>query len=227
MYLKILILLQLHKIKMCKQKYTIGIDEAGRGPIAGPVAVGGCMVSNLALQALSKELIEKFMRGKLKDSKKLSEKKREEIFKWMLDMQKVGELDFAVSMGSAQTIDTIGIVPTISKAISRVLTSLARGQENKVFVKLDGGLKAPEVFKCQETIVRGDEREVVISLASIAAKVTRDKYMKKLAEQYGASGKEYGFERHKGYGTKLHYEAISDHGLCNEHRRSFCKNIKK
>jgi len=114
------------------QKYTIGIDEAGRGPIAGPVAVGGCMISNLALGTLSEELIDKFMRGKLKDSKKLSEKKREEIFAWMQEKQKVGELDFFVSMGSAQTIDKKGIVPTISKAISKVLTRLMQGQKEKL-----------------------------------------------------------------------------------------------
>jgi len=67
---------------------------------------------------------------------------------------------------------------------------------------------------------------VTISLASIAAKVTRDAYMKKLGEKYNEEGKEYGFERHKGYGTKAHYEAIGEHGLCDEHRRSFCKSVK-
>jgi len=94
-------------------------------------------------------------------------------------------------------------------------------------VQLDGGLKAPEIFEHQETIIRGDENEVSISLASIAAKVTRDAYMKKLGEQYNKEGKRYGFERHKGYGTKLHYEAIAEYGLCENHRRSFCKNIKE
>jgi len=209
-------------------KYCIGIDEAGRGPIAGPVAVGSCMIHNLVIESLSEELLEKFMRGKLKDSKKLSEKKRDEIFIWMQKKQKVGELQYSVSMGSAKIIDTIGIVPTIAKAISRVLTALAKGQESEVFVKLDGGLKAPEIFKSQETIIRGDEREVVISLASIAAKVTRDKFMCTLADTYKKEeNKDYGFERHKGYGTKIHYEAIGEFGLCDEHRRSFCKNIKE
>ncbi len=216
--------------------YTIGIDEAGRGPIAGPVAVGGCMINNLALQGLSEELVEKFMRGRLKDSKKLSEKKRDEIFTWMQEKQKVGELDFAVSMGSAKTIDSIGIVPTISKAISKVLTKLMKVQKEKprsstpkfgeddVLIKLDGGLTAPEIFKHQETVIKGDENEVVISLASIVAKVTRDKYMKNLETSLPSK---YGFERHKGYGTKLHYEAIGEYGLCEEHRRNFCKNIKR
>ncbi len=208
-------------------KYCIGIDEAGRGPIAGPVAVGGCMIKSGEVIALEEELLEKFMRGKLKDSKKLSEKKREEIFAWMQEKQKAGELQYSVSMGSSKTIDEGGIVPTISRAMARVLTMLAKGQEGDVLVKLDGGLKAPEAFKYQETIVRGDEREVVISLASIAAKVTRDAYMKKLGEVYNKEGKEYGFERHKGYGTKAHYETIGEYGLCSEHRRSFCKNIRE
>ncbi len=206
---------------MSKQEYVIGIDEAGRGPIAGPVAVGGCIIPNLVLEVLSKELLDKFMRGKLKDSKKLSEKKREEILKWMQELQKVGKLDFAVSMGSAKTIDKYGIVPTISRATSRVLTKLALGREGDVQVKLDGGLKAPEAFKHQKAIVRGDELEVAISLASIVAKVTRDKYMRDLAEEFKKEGKDYGFERHKGYGTKAHYNALGEYGFCKEHRKSF------
>ncbi len=208
------------------QKYIIGIDEAGRGPIAGPVAVGGCIITSSQVKALEDELLTKFMRGKLKDSKKLSEKKRTEIFTWIQEKQEAGELNFTVSMGASKTIDQVGIVPTISKAVSKVLTVLARGKEREVLVKLDGGLKAPEVFKHQQTIVRGDEREVVISLASIVAKVTRDEYMCRLIDTYKKDGKDYGFEQHKGYGTKGHYEAIGKHGLCSEHRQSFCKNVK-
>ena len=214
---------------MSKQAYTIGIDEAGRGPIAGPVAVGGVIISNLVAEALGKELIETFMRGKLKDSKKLSEKKRGEIFAWMQEKRRIRELDFSVVMGSNKTIDEIGIVPTVSKSLSKVLTKLMKSNllevgplEDYVMVLLDGGLKAPSAFKHQKTIIRGDESEVAISLASISAKVTRDEYMKRLAKSHN----EYGFERHKGYGTKAHYGAIAEHGLVSEHRRSFCKNIK-
>ena len=184
-------------IQKSDTKYTIGIDEAGRGPIAGPVAVGGCMINHLVVEVLSNELLEKFMKGKLKDSKKLSEKKREEIFVWMQEKQKAGQLTFAVSMGSAKTIDEKGIVPTISKALSMTLTKLIKGKflgvrplnaktevsEDDVLVKLDGGLKAPDIFKHQETIIKGDENELAIALASIAAKVTRDAYMKKLGEK--------------------------------------------
>ncbi len=207
-------------------KYIIGIDEAGRGPIAGPVAVGACMIKSDSIDDISKELIEGLMRGKLKDSKKLSEKKRAEIFTWVQTKQEAGQLSFVVSMGASNTIDNVGIVPTIKRGISKVLTQLVKGSESDVRVLLDGGLRAPEVFKHQETIVRGDEREVVISLASIVAKVTRDEYMKKLGEKYKREGKDYKFERHKGYGTKAHYKAIGEYGLCSEHRRSFCKSIK-
>ena len=91
-------------------------------------------------------------------------------------------------------------------------------------MKLDGGLKAPAEFVHQETIVKGDSKEKVIGLASIMAKVTRDRYMLRLAER--AEFKIYDFMSHKGYGTKIHREAIARHGLSTEHRTSYCRNIK-
>ncbi len=211
---------------MRKPIYTIGVDEAGRGPIAGPVAVGVCKIKIVYLEELKNELVNKFMLGKLKDSKKLSEKKREEIYNWIQNKKEQNKLDFIVSMGSSKTIDNIGIVPTIKRAISKTLTALSKDKEDVVSVLLDGGLKAPETFILQKTIIKGDESEMVISLASIVAKVTRDRYMKKLAEKYNKKGKHYGFDRHKGYGTKAHYEMITKYGFCDEHRKSFCKNIK-
>jgi ribonuclease HII len=204
------------------QKYVIGIDEAGRGPIAGPVAVGGVKIAYTELAGLKNEVLEAYMKGSLKDSKKLSEKKREEIFTWMQKKQEEGVLHFVVSMGSAHTIDTMGIVPTIRKAISRVLTQLAKGKEGEVMVRLDGGLTAPEAFRYQQTIVRGDENDIAIALASVAAKVTRDEYMKAASKDHVA----YGFERHKGYGTKAHYEMMQEYGLSEEHRRSFCRGVE-
>ncbi len=211
---------------MRKPIYTIGVDEAGRGPIAGPVAVGVCKIKTVYIEELEDELINKFMSGKLKDSKKLSEKKREEIYSWIEKKKEENKLDFIVSMGSSKTIDDIGIVPTIKKAISKTLTALSKDKEDKVLVLLDGGLKAPETFVLQKTIIKGDESQIIISLASIVAKVTRDRYMKKLAKQYNKEGKFYGFERHKGYGTKVHHEMINKYGLCNYHRKSFCKSVR-
>ena len=92
-------------------------------------------------------------------------------------------------------------------------------EPSECLVLLDGNLKAPKEFKNQETIVKGDEKEPVISLASIIAKVSRDRYIVDLSKKYP----EYEFERHKGYGTKLHYEMLKEHGLCNIHRRTFIK----
>jgi ribonuclease HII len=192
-------------------KYIIGIDEAGRGPIAGPVSVGCCVIkkNNLVPEALS-----------VKDSKKLSEKKREEWLEWM---NKTKEVRYTVAMIGSEVIDEIGITGAIKLAIKRVLYRIEKLgiAPEEVMVLLDGGLKAPEKYINQETIIKGDEKEPTIALASIVAKVTRDKYMVKLSKEY----QNYGLEKHKGYGTKAHYEAIQKLGLSKIHRRSFCKNI--
>ncbi|MFA6094716.1 MAG: ribonuclease HII [Candidatus Paceibacterota bacterium] len=202
---------------MKKEKYIIGIDEVGRGPIAGPVAVGACV------------LLQKLPRGfttGLRDSKKLSEKKREEWLIKMMRAQKEGLLDFAVSYISHSIIDAKGLSYAIRTALSRALTQVVQRNSLKpecCRVMLDGGLKAPIEFSKQKTIIKGDEKIPVISLASIAAKVSRDTYMKKLAKKYP----EYGFEVHKGYGTAKHYENIVAFGQCKIHRISFLKGLTK
>lgn len=184
----------------------VGVDEAGRGPLAGPVAVGVCVVdSNFNFSIFDN----------LKDSKKLSERRREEIFNIMVDLKKSGELNFAVALVSHNIIDTKGISYAIREGIKGALNRLKVDLSSKIF--LDGSLKAPEDFVYQKTIIKGDELVPVISLASIAAKVTRDKYMKKLAKDYP----EYGFEIHKGYGTKFHKEAILKYGPSTIHRKTF------
>ncbi len=191
--------------------HIIGIDEAGRGPLAGPVAVGACMVSEDFGFSIFKNL---------KDSKKLSEKRREEIFREMQVLKKEGKINFSVALVSHKTIDERGISFAIREGIKGVLQKLgARPQTVKIF--LDGSLKAPEEFTDQETIIKGDELVPAISLASIAAKVTRDRHMVKLAETYP----EYGFEIHKGYGTKKHGEQIALHGPCDLHRKTFLKSF--
>lgn len=176
------------------------------------------------------------------DSKKLSEKKREVIFENAQGLQNDGKLFFAVAGESAATIDGIGIVPAIRQALARALEEIERkilelhlalprtvlGENNLgqvAMVKLDGGLKAPASFVHQETIIKGDAKEPVIGLASIVAKVTRDREMVELAAQYPG----YGMEVHKGYGTKAHREAVRCLGLSPVHRASFCRNcqIKK
>jgi len=191
-------------------KYSVGIDEAGRGPLAGPVAVGAVRIKA--------GFDMKFFEG-IKDSKKLSAKKREKWFLKAEEARKRGELDWAVSLVSEKGIDKAGIAPAIRSGIERCLKKLSAETTDRIF--LDGGLKLPKEYLYQETIIKGDEKIAVISLASICAKVTRDKYMTELSKKYP----DYGFEIHKGYGTRAHIAAIKKHGASDVHRKSFLKNI--
>lgn len=208
-----------------KAKFTIGIDEAGRGPLAGPVAVG--------VFAIRSKAVLKMFKG-VRDSKKLTPLARDGFFLQIKAAKKAGHVYFAVSYSSPGFIDKKGIVPAIRSALERSLKKLEkefihRSDLGKGFVQdrisyncrvlLDGSLKAPLRYLNQKTIIGGDDIEPVISLASICAKVLRDRKMTRLAKKHP----KYGFEIHKGYGTKSHYKAIKKHGLSKEHRRSFLK----
>jgi len=207
-------------------KYVVGIDEAGRGPLAGPVSVGIFG----AEKKMEKWLLKNIFDNKLRDSKKLSPPKREEIYKKFITLKKAGKIHFSVSHISNIIIDSKGISYAIKLAIKRCLNRISlnytffRGREilynNENFeIKLDGSLKAPKKFKNQRTIIKGDEKNVFIACASIIAKVTRDRLMCRLSSKYP----HYAFEIHKGYGTKLHYKFLKKHGLSPIHRKSFCK----
>jgi ribonuclease HII len=185
----------------------VGIDEAGRGPIAGPVSVGAFVFLN--------EKARRIFRG-VKESKQLSEKRREEWFAIIRKAKKDGYIDFRVSFQSEKVIDSKGISYAIKKALAKSLNNL-KINPNQSYVLLDGGLKAPIDYKNQKTIIRGDEKICIIALASICAKVLRDRQMRKISVKYP----QYGFEIHKGYGTKSHYEMIEKHGISPLHRRSF------
>jgi ribonuclease HII len=201
-----------------KIPYIIGIDEAGRGPLAGPVAVGVVLIKNDF--AWHEEL------PGVTDSKKLSANKRLQIFKKAVTLKRAKIIDYQVSMVLANEIDKIGIVPAINQALNQGLTKLVSNQKlvaDNVSIKLDGGLKAPAIYKNQETIIKGDSKELVIGLASILAKVTRDQYMDKIADE--EDYKIYNFAKHMGYGTKEHRQAISNNGISKEHRVSFCQNV--
>ena len=187
--------------------HIIGVDEAGRGPLAGPVAVG------IVLVAAGFDIRAAF--PKINDSKKLSEKVRETIYKEMQVREHSGEISFCVEFIDAHIIDTIGITASVRQGVHSGVRKLSIDPSGTK-VLLDGLLHAPDEYE-QETIIKGDALEPVISLASIAAKVERDWLMKKLAEEHP----EYGFEAHKGYGTKAHYAAIKKHGILPIHRRSF------
>jgi ribonuclease HII len=197
-------------------KIVIGIDEVGRGPLAGPVSV--CVLS---MPIDNYEIFKKMEeREKLRDSKKLSEKKRNEWFEKIENWRKEGFLNYSYQTMSASEIDNFGISVAIKKCVEKGLEDLKTDPEAEIL--LDGSLIAPAKFKNQTTIIRGDEKEPIISLASIAAKVIRDNFMKTLAEKFP----NYGLEIHKGYGTLSHREAIKEYGLSDVHRKSFCKNIK-
>lgn len=193
-------------------KYQIGIDEVGRGPIAGPVAVGAFV--------FLKNGAAKLFKG-VKESKQLSEAKRELWFARIEEAREKGLIDFQVCLESANNIDKKGLSWAIKNCLTKALLALTIAPI-KARVLLDGGLKAPALYKNQKTIIKGDEKEIVIALASICAKVTRDRLMNRLVKTFPA----YGFEKHKGYGTREHYEALKKYGLTKYHRKSFLKNLK-
>lgn len=195
--------------------YLVGIDEAGRGPLAGPVSVGVVCVPT--------DFNWKQILG-VNDSKKLTEKKREVVFEITKKLKKEGKLNFVVVMVSAEEIDNIGIVPAVNKAMSKALQRLLLLPE-KCEVRLDGSLKAPAEYKKQKTIIGGDGKEKVIGLASIMAKVTRDRYMVRISAKPEYAP--YALESHKGYGTLKHRESIRQHGLSDIHRKSFCTKLPK
>lgn len=188
-------------------QWIVGVDEAGRGPLAGPVAVG--------VVAVPRHLdIKKAFPG-VNDSKKLSEAVREELYAEALARAKAGEIRLCARLAGALYIDAHGIARAVRRGVWSGVRHVA--EPETCFVKLDGLLKAPPEYR-QETIIKGDALEPVISLASVVAKVRRDRLMKRLAAEFP----QYGFEVHKGYGTRKHREAIGEFGLCALHRRSFC-----
>ncbi len=209
--------------KQGKFKYIIGIDEVGRGPLAGPVAVGAVLIYAEHYRRVKK------LFPVIKDSKKLSAKKRDQWLVKIREAESAGFLVSAVAFVGPSIIDKKGLAPSIHTALAKalaVVTSRKGGPfcaPSYARVLLDGGLRAPVEYQNQETIIKGDEKELVIALASIVAKVTRDARMVKLGEKFPA----YGFEQHKGYGTRAHYSAIKKYGITPHHRKSFLKNMVK
>ena len=194
---------------MRKYKIVIGIDEAGRGPLAGPVCVGAVAAPANCPPASPNYKILK----NIKDSKKLSAKKRE---KWNEILRKHFECHF--TLVSNKIIDKAGINKAVFLGVKRVLKKFSKRPD---LVLMDGSLKAPKNYT-QKTIIKGDEKVPLISAASIIAKVARDKRMLKLHKKFPR----YGFHLHKGYGTKMHYEKIKQNGLSPIHRKSFCKKLR-
>lgn len=179
--------------------YVAGVDEAGRGPLAGPV-VAGAVILPEHLEGLPG----------LNDSKQLTAAKREFLFAALLER---GDVHCSVGMASAEEIDRINILRATHLAMSRAVQGLSRQAD---FCLVDGlpvkGLPVPH-----RAIVKGDGRSLSIAAASVLAKVMRDRMMTEADAEYP----QYGFAKHKGYGTKAHMEALRRHGPCPLHRRSF------
>ncbi len=187
--------------------YTIGVDEVGRGPIAGPLCVGACLVRAHGRRA--------FLRG-VRDSKQLSGGERQRWAERLRRAEALGECRLATSFIGERRIERLGLSAALTLAVCKALRKLGVTPES-CRVLLDGCLRAPKAFPFQETVIGGDEREPLIAAASIVAKVRRDRHMTRLAQAFP----QYGFEQHKGYGTKKHYEALRKHGLSPVHRKSF------
>jgi len=179
-----------------------GIDEAGRGPLAGPV-VAACVIIR-ANFSINNELSE------VNDSKKLTAKKRELLF----DLIKKHFIEVGVGVSDHKTIDRINILQATFLAMKKAISSL-KNKPN--FLMIDGSIKIPNCSTPQEVFVRGDQRIFSIAAASIIAKVTRDRLMVEFDKLYP----KYGFLKHKGYGTKEHLDKLKQYGPCPIHRLSF------
>jgi ribonuclease HII len=204
------VLVLLYNMDVAELRYIIGVDEVGRGPLAGPVTVGAV--------AVPIHLIARFK--DVRDSKKLTPTKREE---WRERVHEAGKdgMRWAVASSSSSIIDGRGLTYAIRKALHEAIRKLAVDPEHCI-VLLDGGLKAPERWREQRTIIKGDEKEPAIALASIIAKVHRDRVMERWSLVYP----DHGFHVHKGYGTRAHYLAIKKKGITPIHRRSFLSGLK-
>ena len=195
-----------------KPVWVIGIDEVGRGPLAGPVYVCGIAMKMSEYKKMK-------WRG-LTDSKKMTSGARESWHALAHELQLENKIKIALASQSAINIDRHGINPSISKCIEAILSEL-KLDPKKVLVLLDGGLKAPKKYTHQQTIIRGDSKKKIISLASVVAKVTRDNEMEKVGGKYPL----YKWGANKGYGTKAHIEAIKEYGITPLHRRSYLSRI--
>lgn len=180
-----------------------GVDEAGRGPLAGPVCAAAVILpKGLILDGVN-------------DSKKLTEKKREALF----DVVKENAISYSIAFASVEEIEELNILNATMLAMKRAVEGLDVSAD---FAYIDGN-RLPKLDIPAEYIIKGDARSMSVAAASILAKVSRDRLMLNFADIYPG----YGFEKHKGYGTKAHTDAIKEIGPCPIHRMSFLKNILK
>ena len=178
-----------------------GVDEAGRGPLAGPVCAAavilprGCVIEGL------------------NDSKQLSEKRREALYDEIISRAE----RYGIAFASVEEIERLNILGATYLAMNRAIEALGAGID---LALIDGNRSEGIAYPCR-TVIKGDAKCASIAAASVLAKVTRDRYMLALADRYPG----YGFEKHKGYGTKLHYAALRELGPCAEHRAKFLRKL--
>ncbi len=183
-------------------KYICGIDEAGRGPLAGPVVIAAViMPRNSMIEGVN-------------DSKKVSEKKREKLYEEITS----SSIAWAVGIIDQNEIDDINILNATKKGLTQAITEL---EQRPDIILVDALTKIDTLGIPYESIIKGDAKSYSIAAASIVAKVTRDRIMRQWDEIYP----QYGFEKHKGYGTAMHINAIKEYGPCPLHRKSFIKNF--
>jgi ribonuclease HII len=194
-------LLDFDNEKRAQHGIICGVDEAGRGPLAGGVfAAAVILPQGIIIDGLN-------------DSKKLTEKKRESLYDEIIEKA----VACAVSWASVEEIEELNILNAAMLAMKRAVEAL----HTKPRYALIDGDKTPKLNIPCEAVVKGDAASASIAAASILAKVSRDREMHELAQKYP----QYAFEKHKGYGTKLHYEKLREHGLCPVHRASFLKKL--
>lgn len=178
-----------------------GVDEAGRGPLAGPVCAAAVILPrNIEIVGLN-------------DSKKLSEKSREKLYDEICEKA----MSFGIAFASVEEIEELNILNAAMLAMNRAIAQLEPQPE----LALIDGNRSSAIEINSRCVIKGDAKCADIAASSILAKVTRDRYMLEMAEKYP----EYHFERHKGYGTKLHYEALREYGPCEIHRPSFLRKM--
>jgi ribonuclease HII len=183
-------------------KIICGIDEAGRGPLAGPVYAAAVILPlGLEIEGLN-------------DSKKISEKKREQLFDVICEKA----VDYSIGIATEQEIDEINILNATFLAMHRAVEGLKTKPD---YALIDGNQYPKIPFVMEETVVKGDAKSMSIAAASILAKVSRDRFMLEKAKEYP----QYQFEKHKGYGTKLHYEMLKEYGPSQIHRMTFLKKL--
>jgi len=207
-------LLDFEKLKRSETRMiVVGIDEAGRGPLAGPVVAAAAALKSQEFGIINQA--EEKDWGLVRDSKKLSEKQREKAFDFILE-----HFDVGIGIVTAETIDRINILQATFLAMKEAMTDLRKtlGVTGEgMLLLVDGNQEIPNLSARQETVVGGDASVRSIAAASIVAKVTRDRMMLGYDAEYPA----YGFAKHKGYGTKTHMDALRRHGACPIHRMSF------